>query len=139
MSESAWTVDAGLLSRFRRAGTEIQWRDSGKTKVSQGRSSSDVAGAARMAHLNDEEARVEMRSAADSMEITADSGPLGALVLLLEIDQRGIPGSLTQHPARELAGFDSGAIRARWSTTVHDGKGAVPLADIVALARYALA
>ncbi|MGA7922918.1 MAG: hypothetical protein WCA77_02965 [Thermoplasmata archaeon] len=139
MSDAAWPVDPGLLSRFRRAGSAIQWRVAGRAQRTKGRSSPMDVGTIRVAHLNDEEARVVVRSVAGAREVITDSGPLGALVLVLEVDERGIPGSLTQHSARDVAGFDAGAIRARWSLAAKGEKGAVPLSDIVALARYALA
>lgn len=138
MSDTGWPVDAGLLSRFRRAGAEIQWRDEGMPKAAKGRPTSPRLGTVRVAHFNDEEARVEVRTSTDVREVITDSGPLGALILVLEIDERGVPGSLTQHPAHELTGFGSGAIRARWSPSPRDEPGKVPLSDIVGLARYAL-
>jgi hypothetical protein len=67
-----------------------------------------------------------------------DSSPIGALVLVLAVDGRGLPAALgAVHAGRDPA-FPSGAIVAVW------GKGPVPLdehprlEDLVELARYAL-
>jgi hypothetical protein len=67
-----------------------------------------------------------------------DSGPLGALVLMLAVERRGIPSGLgAVHAGRDPA-FPAGAIVAIW------GDGPVPEderprpEDVVDLARYAL-
>lgn len=67
-----------------------------------------------------------------------DSGPVGALVLLLEIDRRGPPTLLTTHAAGQRPGFSQGALEARWAPTRGADEPAIPLRDLVELARYAL-
>ena len=127
------TVDPGLLARFLAAGEKIAWRSvlagakrRGKVRV-------------RIAHLNDEEARVAVSGRGPNARMTVDAGPVGALVLLLEIDRRGPPSALGASEAGREPGFPSGAIVAAW------GKSEVPkdseprLPDLVDLARYALA
>jgi hypothetical protein len=138
MTEAGWPVDAGLLQRFQRAGQGIQWRATVATPRARSKAPAKSTRPSRTAHLHDENARVEVSEGGDRAEVTVESGPLGALVLLLEIDRRGVPTTLTQHPAHELPGFSQGAIRARWLPTgIRDH--AVRLSDLVALARYALA
>ena len=71
--------------------------------------------------------------------VAADSGPLGALAVLLETDRRGVPTALGAQEAGRDPAFPSGSIVAVW------GDGPVPtdarprLTDLVELARYALA
>ena len=126
-------VDPGLLSRFRAAGSRITWRPAG-TKAR-----GPPARRTRIAHLHDEEARVEESGRGAKRTVTVDSGPVGALVLLLEIDERGPPSALGAAEAGHAPGFAAGAIVAAW------GGGSVPrdsvptLDDLVELARYALA
>jgi hypothetical protein len=125
-------VDGGLLARFRGAGRAIAWRPtSSRARMRKGHR-------ARIAHLHDEEARVESWGNERNGAVEVDSGPLGALVLLLEIDRRGPPSGLGGRESGRESGFSSGSIVAAW------GKAAVPedtkprLADLVELARYAL-
>lgn len=120
-------VDAGLADRFRRAAPQIQWRTVPRPK-------------GRIAHLNDEEARVAPRERDGRAQVTVDAGPVGALVLLLEIDARGAPSGLWTSDARS-APFRGGAFIAAWGDPPEPPEGArpVPLADLVGLARYALA
>ncbi|MCI4362456.1 MAG: hypothetical protein L3J77_04615, partial [Thermoplasmata archaeon] len=104
-------IDPGLLGRFRTAGATITWKPAESAKGSRtGRRS------ARVAHLNDEEARVEERSEGAAQVLTVDSGPVGALVLILRWADGGTPTRLVTHEAGELAGFPSGAIEARWES-----------------------
>jgi hypothetical protein len=127
-------IDAGLLGRFQTAGAAITWKPAPSPKGSRaGRRG------ARVAHLNDEEARVEERSEGAAQVFTVDSGPVGALVLLLRWAEVGPPSRLLTHEAGELAAFPSGAIEARWERSAGSPQLAVRLADLVALARYALA
>jgi hypothetical protein len=114
-------LDPGLLTRFRTAGTKIAWRDAPGVPP------------ARVARLHDEEARVEERPG----ETVVESGPVGALVLLLELDRRGRRATLSAREASLEPGFPSGAIAAVWKGK--RGPGA-PLAvgDLVEVARYAL-
>lgn len=126
-------VDPGLLARFRAAGEKIAWRAArpGAKRAAQGR--------ARIAHLSDEEARVELSGRGAKVRVTVDSGPLGALVLLLEIDRRGPPTALGASEAGRDPHFPSGAIVAAWGeeTVPEDSKPKV--SDLVELARYAFA
>ena len=135
MSPSPPTVPIapGLLARYRDAGARIAWRPAPKgPKRPAGRR-------ARIAHLNDEEARVEDWGSEPHGGVAVDSGPVGALVLLLEIARRGPPTRLGAQEAGRDVAFPSGAIVALW------GPGAVPtdsqprIDDLVELARYALA
>jgi len=133
MTDFAGTVGAGLLQRFRSAGAEIQWRDAAPAGRARraGRASEHV----RIAHLHDEEARVLER--ADG-SLVVDSGPVGALVLLLEIDRRGPPSLLRARDAGAEPGFGQGAVEARWGTAEAVEGPTLPIADLVGLARYAL-
>ena len=126
-------IDAGLLSRFRAAGTRIAWRPapSGPRRP-KGRS-------ARIAHLNDEEARVEVWEKAGAAGFAADSGPLGALVLLLEVDRRGATATLGAWESGRDPAFPSGAVVATWGAERVPSDTTPRLRDLVELARYALA
>jgi hypothetical protein len=133
MSDLAASVGAGLLDRFRRAGAEIAWRE--QVPVGKARRRKEPADRVRIAHLHDEEARVLDRT---DGSLVVDSGPVGALVLLLEIDRRGAPSSLRAQDAGAVPGFGQGALEAGWGAVVAEPSPALPVADIVALARYAL-
>jgi len=133
MSDIATSVGAGLLARFRSAGTELRWRDAGP--AARPRRGAPAVDRVRIAHLHDEEARVVERP---DGAVVVDSGPVGALVLLLEIDRRGAPMFLGARAAGAVAGFGQGAIEARWAGRSEPGAPALPLSDLVALARYAL-
>ncbi len=67
-----------------------------------------------------------------------DSGPLGALVLMLAVVQRGAPSALgAVHAARDPA-FPAGAIVAVWGAeSVPEDERPRP-EDVIDLARYAL-
>ncbi|MCI4321618.1 MAG: hypothetical protein L3K18_04570 [Thermoplasmata archaeon] len=127
-------IDPGLLGRFRTAGAAITWKPADAPKGSRAKRRS-----ARVAHLNDEEARVEERREGTAQVLTVDSGPVGALVLILRWADGGTPSRLLTHEAGELAAFPSGAIEARWESPAATPQLALRLADLVALARYALA
>jgi len=94
---------------------------------------------ARIAHLHDEESRVETWGTDRKGGIAVDSGPVGALVILLECFRRGSPSALGAANAGADSAFPTGQIVAVW------GRAAVPtdsvprLLDLVELARYALA
>jgi hypothetical protein len=133
MSDLAAIVGPGLLERFRLAGGEIQWRD--EPVAPKPRRGAPAKDRVRIAHLHDEEARVLDRP---DGSMVVDSGPVGALVLLLEIDRRGATSQLEAKAAGDLAGFGQGAIEARWGGTATSPSPGLPLADVVALARYAL-
>jgi hypothetical protein len=134
MTPGALAIDSGLLGRFRAAGGQIAWREA---KAPAG--TRPAKGTARIAHLNDEEARVEERREGATSVLTVESGPLGALVLLLRWEEFGEPNRLVAREGGELRSFPSGALEATWSGTADGHALAVPLADVVGLARYALA
>ncbi|HTP54485.1 MAG TPA: hypothetical protein VML94_05960 [Thermoplasmata archaeon] len=126
-------IDEGLLGRFRDAGAKIAWRPAPRgPKRPAGR-------AGRIAYLHDEEARVERWGTEPRASIAVDSGPLGALVLLLEIDRRGTPTALGAAEAGRDPAFPSGAIVAAWGSDPVPTDARPRLADLVELARYALA
>jgi hypothetical protein len=126
-------IDPGLLSRYREAGRKIAWRAAPRTaRRPAGRK-------ARVAHLNDEEARVEEWGTAKRAGIAVDSGPLGALVLLLEVDRRGPPTALGAENAGRDAAFPSGAIVAAWGEVTVPTDSRPSVHDLIELARYALA
>ena len=125
-------IDAGLLERFRRAGGEIRWRRVPAARIPpRGRT-------ARIAHLHDEEARVEKWGTAREGGVAVDSGPVGALVLLLEADRRGVPDVVGAAEAGRDPAFRSGALVAVWGSGKAPTDSAPELADLVELARYAL-
>jgi hypothetical protein len=126
-------VDAGLLARFRRAGAVIGWRPaSSRSRALKGHR-------VRIAHLHDEEARVESWGNEGNGGVEVDSGPLGALVVLLEVDRRGPPSGLGAREARRNPAFPSGSIVVAWGEATVSGDSKPRLEDLVELARYALA
>ena len=142
------SIDPGLRERFRAAGAQVAWRDVAPPKPSSppraGRRPAPARAKGssqrtRIAHLNDEEARVSESSVGPTRSMVVDSGPVGALVVLLEIERRGPPTLLTTRDADPASEFPQGAIEARWD----DGPGrpeySLPMADLIQLARYALA
>jgi len=132
-------VDPGLMQRFRAAGAQVTWRpanDPPPPRASKSRKGG-VAGR-RIARLHEEEALVEETPSARAPTLLVDSGPVGALVLLLEIDRRGRPTYLVARDARERKEFPNGAIEAGWGSEPVAGKPPLPLRDLVDLARYAL-
>jgi hypothetical protein len=94
---------------------------------------------ARLAYYHDETARVEKRVVGTEDVLTVTSGPVGALVLIGECAQRGLPTSLESKNAGELPEYPDGAIEARWDTNARSRKLTLPLRDVIELARYALA
>jgi hypothetical protein len=130
-SRPALAVADGLLERFRSAAGQIEWRPA------KGRSKRGTK--VRIAHLFQEEARVETREGPDGLALAVDSGPVGALVLLLEADRRGAPRLLLAQNAGRDAAFPSGALVAVWGALADPpADGTVRVADLVELARYAL-
>ena len=132
MTESI-AVEPGLLHRFEEAARKIAWRT---PLPFPGRQSGRRA---RIAHLHDEEARVETWGTDRRGGVAVDPGPVGALVLVLECARRGPPTALGAANAAAGSAFPNGRIEARW------GSGEVPtdsiprFDDLVELARYALA
>jgi hypothetical protein len=131
-------LDDGLRVRFHAAGAKIAWREVPRPSNAR-RKRPAAASTVRIAHLNDEEARVEEVVDGTSPRLVVDSGPVGALVLVLRWDERGPPSRLVTHEAGTLEGFATGALEAEWGGPARPAALAVPLTDLVALARYALA
>jgi hypothetical protein len=126
-------IDPGLLARYRVAGGRIAWRPAPRApKRPAGRR-------ARIAHLHDEEARVEQWGTGGRVGIAVDSGPVGALVIVLEMDRRGPATALGAEDAGRDAAFPSGAIFAAWGDVTVPTDSRPRLEDLVELARYALA
>ena len=128
----ALPVPPGLRVRFRTAGEKIEWTS---TRTSAG---NDGGRRRRRARLRDEEAAVEEWGSEAEGGVAVDSSPLGALLLLLAADRRGLPTALGASHAGRDPGFPEGAIVAVW------GRGTAPsddhprFEDVVDLARYAL-
>ncbi len=130
MTEGTLPIDAGLLARLRSAGGAIRWKDvPGPHR--RGRR-------VRIANLHEEEARVETWGTARSGGIAVDSGPVGALVLLLEADARGPPKGLGAANAGRDPAFPSGSLVATWGPARPPDDSRPTLGDVVELARYAL-
>lgn len=132
-SNSPLPIDEGLLARFRSAGTRIAWRAS----PPGGRRSAGHR--VQIAHLHDEESRVESWGRSPSGGLEVDSGPLGALVVLLEADRRGVLPVLTSRETGADPSFPQGAIAARWGKAPARPAPGPTVHDLVELARYALA
>ena len=128
----AGRIDPGLLERFRSAGAQIEWS---ALPAKKGHPAT-----ARQAHLFQEEARVETVETRQGVRVSADSGPVGALVLLLELEKRGRPSQVVaQFPGRD-PNFPTGALVGLWGAAeLPPSDGPVSIADLVDLARYALA
>jgi hypothetical protein len=125
-------VAPALRERVRAAGARIAWAPAaplpGRPRNRRG----------RMAAFREDRARVEEWGSPTRGGLTVDSGPLGALVLLLAIEERGPPTRLGGLRAGGDPAFPDGALVARW------GAGPVPedsrptLEDVAGLARFAL-
>jgi hypothetical protein len=123
------------MARFRIAGGQITWRAAGSKGPGKSKRKDDGA---RIAHLHDEESRVGERVEGTSRVLVVESGPVGALVVVLALDERGLPNRLVTHEAGALAGFPTGAIEARWDEGSAERSFALSVSDVVSLARYAL-
>ncbi|MGA8603497.1 MAG: hypothetical protein WB788_00310 [Thermoplasmata archaeon] len=132
-SSGILSIDPGLLARYRSAGVKIRWRPV------PAHAKSSPARNVRIAHLHDEEARVEVSGRGKRVRVAVDSGPVGALVLLLEIDRRGPPTAVGAAEAGRDPSFPSGAIVAAWGSKTVPEDSRPGFADLVELARYALA
>jgi len=132
MNPSVLPIDAGLLARFRSAGSSIAWRAAPKARAAR------PPRRARIAHLHEEDARVEEWGPAPHGAMEVDSGPLGALVVLLEIDRRRATPRLESRDAGIDPAFPQGGIRATWGGR-GTGRAGPTIPDLVELARYALA
>ena len=125
-------LDPGLTRRLRAAGATIVWRASGPPAGRRGTPT------ARIARLGDEEARVEVLEGTGGATVEVDSGPVGAVVLLLEADRRGLPSALGSRNARSGSPFRFGSIVARWGGAGVAADATPTVRDLVDLARYAL-
>ncbi len=124
---SSLPVAPGLLERFRDAAGQIQWRATGGRRP------------LRVAHLFQEEARVELVEESEGCRCVVEAGPVGALVLLIEAERRGLPAALVAQDAGRDRRFPTGTIVAVWGkATVPKGDGTPRFSDLVDLARYAL-
>ncbi|HZY69928.1 MAG TPA: hypothetical protein VFF67_02985 [Thermoplasmata archaeon] len=127
-------IDAALLDRLRRAEPAVTWESVPAPSKAKG-----PPGKARIARLHDETARVEESTASGRYRLTAESGPLGAMLILLACAERGRPTYLASRAAGELPAFAQGAVEAAWGGPKKaPTKGAPRIADLVAVARYAL-
>lgn len=132
-AKSPLPIDEGLLARFRSAGERIAWRPAPSIGRSPARRRQQIA------HLHDEEARVESWGRSPSGGLEVESGPLGALIVLLEADRRGVLPVLASREAGADPAFAQGAITARWGTGPANPLPGPTVHDLVELARYALA
>lgn len=126
------SVDPGLMARLKEAYATIRWQDAPAEEQPGVR-------AARTALLHDETARVEVWETTLGAGVAVTSGPVGALVLLVEIDRRGPPKLLGARNAGGQAMFPDGAIVAVWGREKVAADSRPRVADLVDLARYALA
>jgi hypothetical protein len=130
-------IDPGLMARFRIAGNQLTWR-AAPGPAKKGRAKGSAVPPARIAHLHDEEARIEERSEGTARILTVESGPVGGLVLVLALDERGLPNRLVTHEAGAVPSFPSGALEARWDPRSETRSLALAVSDVVSLARFAL-
>ncbi len=128
---SVLPVDPGLLVRLREAYAAIRWEPASDARPSPSRT-------VRTARLHDETARVETWGPGGVGGVAVTAGPVGALVLLLEIDRRGRPTGLGARNAGSDPAFPEGAILAVWSADGVVADSRPNLSDLVELARYAL-
>ncbi|MCI4352018.1 MAG: hypothetical protein L3K14_01325 [Thermoplasmata archaeon] len=141
-------IDLGLLERFLEAEHRVEWRPVDPPPISatsrrkprvarSGAMARSVIGA-RLAYYHDETARIEHRSVGSADVLTVTSGPVGALVIVGECHRRGLPTRLAARIAGDVPEFPEGAIEARWDANARAKRYAIPFADVVNLARYAL-
>ncbi len=128
-------VDPGLLARFRHAGSELSWSPAGGPSARPARGGKPSL-RTWQAELDDETARIEERPDPAGRCLRVESCPVGALVLLLEIDRSGRRPRLRPLLAGEAPGFPNGALEAVWGDPADPSP--LPLGDLVALARFAL-
>ena len=136
MSGTELPGGAALWERLRAAEKEIHWTP---VAAPGGRRKGARSPTVRMAKLHDEEARFELEESDGRAVALASSGPVGALLLLLEMDRRGRPRHLRGRAAAKASGYPDGAIEAEWGTgTAEEARPEVPIEDLLALVRYAL-
>lgn len=128
--------DPSFWQRLRDARPGVAWKPAPK---SRGRPGAPAKALARIARLHDEEARYEERTGAGRRSVIVSSGPVGALLLLLDVDDRGLPHSISALTAGTEPAFPDGAIEATWEegSAPRQPKG-VPMEELFTLARYAL-
>lgn len=125
-------LNPGLRTRFRLAGEKIAWIPTvSSPELPRPRMR-------RRAQLREEEAVVEEWGSETDGGLMVESGPLGALVLLLAFDRRGLPTTLGASYAGHAPGFPSGAIVAIWGSDPAPTDERPRFQDVVDLARYAL-
>ena len=125
-------IESGLLARLRAAHAQIAWNENPQPPALEGR-------AARDARLHDETARIETWSSDRGTGVAVTSGPVGALVLLVEIDRRGAARALGAFGGERAGSFPDGSIVAVWGDEALTPESVPRLKDLVELARYALA
>jgi hypothetical protein len=122
-------VDDGLVRRIREAAGAIVWTTARARRRDR---------PARVARLGEEEARVETVQRGRKVTVEVTSGPVGAVVLLMEADRRGTPSSLGARNARAGGAFPDGSIVAAWGGAEVPADSSPTVRDLVDLARYAL-
>jgi len=125
-------LDDGLVRRLRAAGGTIAWRPARPARGGRPR------GTVRVARLGDDEATVEIREEPSGATVEVDAGPVGAVVLLVEADRRGLPATLASRNGRAGAPFPNGSIVAAWGAASVAADARPTVHDLVELARYAL-
>jgi hypothetical protein len=128
---TALGIDEGFARRLRDAGAAIVWRPASAPRGRAARST-------RVARLGDEEARVEAQERKVGATVEVAAGPVGAVVLLLEADRRGLPSSLGSRSGRRGSSFPAGSIVAAWGGPPVRADARPTVRDLVDLARYAL-
>jgi hypothetical protein len=122
----------GLRARFRSAGAKIEWTPTvtGPDRPAERRR--------QQVRLHEDEAHIEEWGTESVGGMMVDSAPLGALVLMLALDRRGVPTAWgATHAGRDPA-FPEGAIVAIWGPGEAPADEQPRFEDVVDLARYAL-
>jgi hypothetical protein len=127
-----WALHPGLRIRFETAGRQLVWEAVRTPAEGKGRRT------ARVAQLRDDRARTERWGQGASAGIAADSSPLGALLVVLEVLQRGPPSHLGAWPAGHDPDFPGGAVLAVWGDPPDSMDESPRPRDLIDLARYAL-
>lgn len=125
-------IPPSFVERLRSAEPRIEWRS--PTALAPPARGATI----RVAHLFQEEARVVRSETSRGLLLRVDAGPVGALVLLLEIVRRGPPSALGASDGGRDPVFPSGTLVARWGTGAVPADSTPRLSDLVDLARYAL-
>ena len=125
-------LDPAFARRLQTAGAAITWRAAPRTRRPA------RTPAARLARLRDEEACVEVRELGEEVTVEVTAGPVGAVVLLLEVDRRGLPDRLGSRNGGAAPAFPDGSIVAGWGVRDLPSDATPTLRDLVELARFAL-